>query len=155
MNCYYSGILGLALIGGSVSTLSVNEEQQNYLKNTFSDDLDKIYDNIVIERRHHYIVGLVVGILLSILIVKNVSDLNYFSQVMLFLAITIPTSVLYYSLMPKSDYMLNHLKTPEQNKAWLEVYNTMKNRYHIGFFVGLVGYGVLCYAFMKDKTFSL
>lgn len=149
MNCYYSGILGLALIGGSVSTLSVTEEQHEYLRNALSDDLDKIYDNIVVERRHHYIVGLVVGILLSILIVKNVSDLNYFSQVMLFFTITLGSALLFYMLMPKSDYMLNHLKTQEENKRWLEVYKYMKMRYFVGFSLGILAAIPLANAFCK------
>jgi succinate dehydrogenase/fumarate reductase cytochrome b subunit len=46
------------------------------------------------------------------------------------------TGVVFYFLMPKSDYMLNHLKTEEQNKAWLEVYKTMKQRYFLGFLFG-------------------
>jgi hypothetical protein len=40
--------------------------------------------------------------------------------------------------MPKSDYMLNHLKTPEENRKWLQVYNTMKNRYYLGFLLGIL-----------------
>ncbi len=54
----------------------------------------------------------------------------------LFLAVTLLTTVMFYSLMPKSDYMLNHLKTEEENKAWLEVYKTMKQRYFVGLVVG-------------------
>lgn len=38
--------------------------------------------------------------------------------------------------MPKSDYMLNYLKTPEENKKWLDVYKTMKFRYFYGFIIG-------------------
>jgi len=38
--------------------------------------------------------------------------------------------------MPKSDYMLNHLKTQEQNKAWLEVYKEMQQKYIKGFLLG-------------------
>jgi hypothetical protein len=41
-------------------------------------------------------------------------------------------------LMPKSDYMLNHLKTSEENKKWLNVYNSMKSRYFIGFVLGIL-----------------
>ncbi len=40
--------------------------------------------------------------------------------------------------MPKTDYMLNHLKTPEEIKAWLEVYKTMKYKYLMGIIVGLM-----------------
>ena len=38
--------------------------------------------------------------------------------------------------MPKSDYMLNHLTTQEENKAWLEVYKQMQQKYLIGFILG-------------------
>jgi hypothetical protein len=31
---------------------------------------------------------------------------------------------------------LRHLKTQEENIAWLDVYNTMKYRYFIGFVLG-------------------
>jgi hypothetical protein len=41
-------------------------------------------------------------------------------------------------IMQKSDFMLNHLKTPEQNKRWLDIYKTMKNRYLLGFILGSI-----------------
>ena len=149
MNCYYSGALGLALIGGSVSTLSVNEEQQDYLKNAFSDDLDKIYEKIIVERRNQYIVGLVIGILISIFVIRYVNDLDYFTQVMLFFTITLGSALIFYMLMPKSDYMLNHLKTEEENKKWLEVYKYMKMRYFVGFSLGILAAIPLANAFCK------
>ena len=52
--------------------------------------------------------------------------------------------------MPKKDWMLNHLKTPEQNKQWLEVYKQMKFKWHFGFLIGLVGYGIMCYGFYRN-----
>jgi hypothetical protein len=57
---------------------------------------------------------------------------------MLSFGITGLTSVLYYCLMPKNDYMLNHLKTPEEIKAWLNIYKTMKRRYLLGLIFGLL-----------------
>ena len=149
MNCYYSGILGLALISGSVSTLSVTEEQHDYLREVLSDDLDKIYDKIIIERRNQYIVGLVIGILISIFITRYVTNLDYFTQVMLFFTITLGSALIFYMLMPKSDYMLNHLKTEEENKRWLEVYKYMKMRYFVGFSLGILAAIPLANAFCK------
>jgi len=55
---------------------------------------------------------------------------------MTFFAVTLIVAIVYYQLMPKSDYMLNHLKTPEQTKAWLDVYLTMKHRHIGGFLLG-------------------
>jgi hypothetical protein len=34
--------------------------------------------------------------------------------------------------------MLNHLKTPEEIKAWLKIYKKMKRRYLFGFVLGLL-----------------
>ena len=136
MNCYLSGVLGLAMLGAAVSTMSVSEEQHNLLRNTFSDELDTIYGNIVIERRNHYIIGLVLGAALAYFLLQLVKINNRFHKMSLFVTIALMTGVVFYFLMPKSDYMLNHLKTEEQNKAWLEVYKTMKQRYFLGFLFG-------------------
>jgi hypothetical protein len=136
MNCYVSGILGLALLGGSISTLSITEEQHNFLRNVFSDELDKIYEKIITERRNHYILGLIIGIILSFIVLYNVRISNYFTRITLFFTITLGTAVVFYTIMPKSDYMLNHLKTSEENKKWLEVYRFMKTRYIMGLILG-------------------
>lgn len=136
MNCYTSSIIGLGMLGATYSTMSVTKEQKEKLKKTLSPELQERYEKIVAERRDHYFQGLVIGLIVSYFMLRLLNITNIFHRVTFFLAITIPTSVLYYSLMPKSDYMLNHLKTPEQNKAWLEVYNTMKHSYLYGFAFG-------------------
>lgn len=136
MNCYISGIAGLALLAASISTLSVNKQQHNVLKNVLSDELDKKYETIVIERRNHYIIGLVLGMILSFIVVNKVKSSNYFTRLSLFTMITLVTAAIFYTLMPKSDYMLNHLKTEQENKKWLQVYKTMQSRYFIGLVLG-------------------
>ena len=60
MNCYLSSILGLGLLGGSIATMTVTKEQHQTLKDVFSDDLDKKYDEIITERRNHYLIGIIV-----------------------------------------------------------------------------------------------
>lgn len=138
MDCYLSSFLALGLIGGSISTLSVNKEQHDILRNVFSDRLDLKYEMISLERRNHYLIGLGIGLILSTIIVNSVGIENYYTRVTLFLTITLGSAVLFYMSMPKSDYMLNHLKTPEENRKWLQVYNTMKNRYYLGFLLGIL-----------------
>lgn len=138
MDCYFYGIIGLGLLSASIATLTVTKEQHDVLRNVFSKELDKKYENIIIERRNHYIMGLILGIFISFVISKNVIILNNFARLMLFLTITLGTAVMFYMIIPKSDYMLNHLKTPEENKKWLEIYKTMKSRYFIGFVLGML-----------------
>ncbi len=146
MNCFVSAVVGLAMLGGSVSTMTVTEEQHSNLRAVLSDELDKKYDAIARERRNHYVGGLILGIVLSYLVLQLVKINNRFHKMSLFLAITLLTTVMFYSLMPKSDYMLNHLKTEEENKAWLEVYKTMKQRYFVGLVLGAFSAVTLAYA---------
>ncbi len=136
MNCYISGIAGIALLGASISTLSVNKQQQNVLKSVLSPELDKKYESIIIERRNHYIIGLVLGMILSFIILNITKITKYFTRLSLFTMITLVTAVIFYMLMPKSDYMLNHLKSEKENKKWLQVYKTMQSRYFIGLVLG-------------------
>lgn len=134
------------MLGASVSTMSVSEEQHNMLRKTFSDELDEIYGNIVIERRNHYVQGILLGAIIAYLIVNLTKINNRFHKISLFTLVTLMVGVVFYFLMPKSDYMLNHLKTEEQNKAWLEVYKTMKQRYFLGFMFGALAAVPLAYS---------
>ena len=136
MSCYASGLLGLALLGGSLLTMSVSREQHDNIRLVLSDELDVVYDGIVRERRNHYLLGLLLGMLLSAVVVGRNPSFSFGTRVSYFLAITLSVAVAVYSFMPKSDYMLNHLKTPEENRAWLEMYRTMKQRYMVGFLLG-------------------
>jgi uncharacterized membrane protein YkgB len=136
MNCFYSGIIALSLFGGALLTMTVTEEQHNVLRNVLPDNLVIIYEQIIIERRNHYIFGLLLGAILAYIVLGVVKTSNRFHKISLFVAITLMTSVIFYSLMPKSDYMLNHMKTQEENKAWLSIYKTMKHRYLIGIILG-------------------
>jgi hypothetical protein len=43
--------------------------------------------------------------------------------------------------------MLNHITDAEQTQAWLKMYQTMQYYYHMGMVLGIVGVGVLAYAF--------
>lgn len=146
MNCTTSALLGLGLIGASAGTMTVTREQHAVLRSTLSEELATIYDGIAAERRNHYIQGLILGLILAYVVVMYTKTANRFHRVSLFFAVTLMTTVVYYTAMPKSDYMLNHLKTPEQNKAWLEIYNTMKSRYFYGFLLGVAAAIPLAYA---------
>ncbi len=126
--------------------MTVSEEEHLRLKSTLSEELDLIYTNIAIERRNLYLQGLVLGLILAAVVVWKVRISNKFHKVSLMTAITLMTAFSYYSLMPKSDYMLNHLKSEDQNKAWLAVYKTMKQRYMMGVLIGAAAAVPISYA---------
>lgn len=150
MNCVLSGIIGLGLLGATASTMTVSEKQHNKLRDLFSPELDKIYNKIALERRNIYFQGLVLGFILSYYLEKCFELTNTFHRITLYLFITMSIAVIYYSLVPKSDYMLNHLKTIEENKAWLEVYKTMKERYVLGFLLSILAVIPLSYSLCKN-----
>jgi hypothetical protein len=134
-SCVISGVAAAALFAASFSTMTVTDEQHSVLLKVLSPELDEKYTKIVAERRNIYLSGLVLGAIISFILLRR-ATLSTFHRVTAFTAITLLTGVLYYYLAPKSDYMLRHLKTQEENIAWLDVYNTMKYRYFIGFVLG-------------------
>lgn len=147
MNCYASGIIGIGMLTSTFFTMSVSEEQNNYLRKNINSNLVDIYNNIIIERRNIYFQGLLLGLILSFFLLKTVKTSNLFHKITFALAIVIPVSVVYYFLMPKSDYMLNHLKSIDENKAWLQVYKTMRYRYFLGFLIGSLSAIPISYSF--------
>ena len=151
MECFESALLGIGLLGASVYTSFVPKEEVNMLKNMLSGDALNAYKNINKERFTQYFQGLALGFLLVILINNFYGDMitNSFHRTTLFLLIVMSVSLLYYMMMPKSDYMLNHITTEKENKAWLHVYKTMKNRYLIGFLLGALASVPLSNAYCK------
>jgi len=151
MNCYLSGIIGLGMLAASYSTMTISRIEKNRLMDIFPPELDNIYIKISNERRNIYFQGLILGIIISYFILKLLNIKNLYHKVTFFLAITLSVSVLYYFLIPKSDYMLNHLTTQEQNKAWLEVYKNMQHKYVTGFLLGSLSAIPLSLIFCEDK----
>jgi hypothetical protein len=93
--------------------------------------------------------GYGLGLLLSLIFVvwnyRRPSGKNLSTNTVVCISgtITFLTHYFYYILSPKSDWMLNHLKTREQNKAWLKIYRTMSWNYHISMLFGVLSALVL------------
>ena len=116
MSCTLSALVGIGMLGAAVSTMTVSKEQHDLLKETLSDELDQVYDSIAIERRNHYLMGLALGLVLAFMTLRMVKTSNRFHRMTLFTLITLVTAVTVYSVLPKSDYMLNHLRQKSKSK---------------------------------------
>jgi ABC-type Fe3+-siderophore transport system permease subunit len=121
-------------------------------KKQLPDNLVVTYDNIVNERSRIYYFGYALGFILSLIIIFYNTQIqkNRFSTmtlVCMVVAISFVTNYFYYVLSPKSDWMLNHIKTPEQTKAWLGMYRGMQFYYHTGLVLGLFAVGTFAFAF--------
>jgi uncharacterized membrane protein YkgB len=124
---------------------------QEYKKQLPS-NLQNLYEKISAERLRLNSYGYTLGLVLSLIIIlynytSKRNKLTTTSLVCLVIVVSFFTNYFYYILSPKSTYMLNHINSPEQTKAWLTVYKTMQFNYHFGFVIGVVAVGVLAFAF--------
>jgi hypothetical protein len=150
LSCFISLIFIIAMIYMTSAT-SNNHVITNY-KNQLPRELQEKYEKITNERKKIYYEGYILGFVLAILLLfiniymlnKKISTLT---MICIIVSISFVTNYFYYMLHPKSDWMLNHIKSPEQTKAWLKMYKNMQYYYHMGFVLGIVAVGMLGYAF--------
>ena len=145
-------IIGMIYMNYSIATSQIILKYKAQLP----ENLQKIYEQITQERTTIYYQGYLLGFILSlIIIIVNVySDhkmLSTTSLVCLVLAISFITNYFYYTLSPKKNWMLNYIKTPEQTKAWLQMYRGMQVYYHTGLVLGIIAVGIFAYAFRPRK----
>jgi uncharacterized membrane protein YjfL (UPF0719 family) len=146
MVCITNCALGVALIIATIITSLASKSDpvfQNYLRTL---DPKQIYslEEISNNRASLYLQGTILGVILIILLtVLGYKQLSPFTNGCTFVVIVLLTQYFYYILMPKKDWMLNHLKTQDQIKGWLSVYRHMSLRWHFGLVIGLIGYFLL------------
>jgi uncharacterized membrane protein YkgB len=147
-------MIAVALIIASIyfqNATTKSKVIQEYKKQLPS-NLQNLYEKISAERLRINYYGYGLGLVLSIIIILyNYSlkrnKLTTTSLVCLVIVVSFFTNYFYYILSPKTTYMLEHINSPEQTKAWLTMYKTMQYNYHFGFIVGLIAVGVLALAF--------
>lgn len=145
--CPYSCALAFGFLGCSLSIFL--STRKDLLANQFADSLDQkqkeIYFQVVNERFNNYTRGTILGIVLGALFLayaqrNGIDKSSTICGIILIIGIS---QYIVYKFTPKSVWMLNYLEKREQIDAWLEIYKYMSYRCHIGFIVGLIGYGFL------------
>jgi hypothetical protein len=122
-------------------------------KTQLPSNLQNLYEKIASERMRINYYGYSLGLILSLIIIlynysfKKQNKLTPTSLVCLVIVVSFFTNYFYYILSPKSSYMLDHINSPEQTKAWLTMYREMQYNYHFGMVVGIIAVGVLAFAF--------
>jgi hypothetical protein len=138
MTCYISAMVGTGLLVASYMSLSITDEYEDKMEKVLSKELAEKYENIIEERRNHYFIGLALGVVIAYFFVNSFKIKNTFFKTSSFFSVALIIAGAVYMLTPKSDYMLTHLTTKEQNKVWLEIFETMKSRFALGFILGAV-----------------
>lgn len=146
MVCIQNCAIGTALVVATIFTSLVSKQDsvfQNYIR-TLEPDQIVTLNHISDERMTLYIQGTILGVILvALLSVVGGKQLSPFTNGCAFVVIVLLTQYFYYILMPKSDWMLKHLRSQEQNVEWLNVYRHMSLRWHLGLVVGLLGFFLL------------
>ena len=144
MTCLNYCVLGAALLGSSILTMMASKQSKNFVnfKKLLNQRQLEIHEGITKERLSIYIQGLILGVLLAVLVTFN-SYLKGKNKLCVFVVIALGVNYLFYSLHPKSTYMLLHLNSQQQNEAWLNIYKEMKLRCKLGVLLGLIGYILL------------
>ena len=130
---------------------SSNDVIKSY-REKLSPELKEKYDEITKERLSIYFQGYGIGLVVSLLfIIYNYTfkkeKIKWPYLVLSSISICFIINYFYYTVYPKSDWMLIHVKTPEETKAWLILYKELQTNYHIGLVLGLLAVGTIAVAF--------
>jgi hypothetical protein len=128
-----------------------NKTILNY-RNQLPENLKIIYDKITKERLTIYYQGYLLGLILSLFIILynykiKEEKLTLFSVICIVLATSFVVNYFYYTLYPKTDWMIDNINDASQAKTWLAMYRHMKGYYHTGLLLGLVSIIILAIAF--------
>ena len=154
MVCSISCSIAIVFIIGKIYfyNATTNSQIVNHYRDKLPTDLKILYDKLSNERLKISIYGYVLGFILSMCIIYyNLTlkreRLSIISLICITTATCFLTNYFYYMLTPKSDWMLNHINSPEQTKLWLQMYRTMSVYYHTGLVLGIIAIGFLALAF--------
>ena len=154
MACNISCMISAIFIIGMIYFYNVTDKSKiiKYYKNSLPNNLQKRYETISKERRTIRYYGYCIGFIFSLFIIfYNLkikgNKMDTTTLVCTVMTICFLTNYFYYMLSSKSDWMLNHINSPEQVKAWLQIYKEMSYNYHMGLVLGIIGVGILAFAF--------
>ncbi len=154
MACAVSCMISAIFLIGMIYFYYMTDKTQivQKYKATLSKENLILFEKINNQRMKLSYEGYALGLFLSILLLfYNIkftrNKMKPATMVCLVVATSFVTNYFYYVLSPKKDMMLAHLKTPQENAAWVEMYKGMQFNYHMGLALGIVAVGVMAFAF--------
>jgi len=154
MPCAISCLISGVFIIGMIYFYYMTDKSKivKHYKEQLPHNLQIRYEKIAKERMIISTYGYVLGLILSLIIIffnykiKHIK-LNTFGLVCTVMATCFLTNYFYYMLSPTSDWMLNHIYSGDQVKAWLQMYREMSYNYHMGMALGIIAVGIFAFAF--------
>ncbi len=152
ITCLIATIFIISMIYFSNAT--TQSDTVKHYRNQLPSNLKKVYDEISEERLKIYYYGYTLGLILSLIIIiynyqirSPREKYSIATVTCTVLTVSFITNYFYYALSPKTKWMLDYVNTPEQTKAWLNMYKDMQKYYHTGLVLGLFAIGILSIAF--------
>ncbi len=96
------------------------------MKSRFNPEQLSVYNEIKLERRNHYLIGLGIGLLIAIVYSMKNKNMSVNKNVCAFVGIATFVANIFYELMPKSQWMVEHLDNAGDVKRWNDVYKKFK-----------------------------
>jgi hypothetical protein len=136
-HCMAWVVLALLLLGGSALTMTFPADRLAPLRD--DPTLSAAYTRVARQRQQHYWIGLLLGLVGAAVLLRFVPQAfpGTAARVAGAVGVTLLVAVVVYSVLPKSEYVLQSIQTPTQIRAWLDVYRGMKSRYMWGALLGI------------------
>jgi hypothetical protein len=154
MACRISCAISIIFIIGMIymTNAMTNNDTMKLYEKQLPANLQTVYKQIVDERKQIYYTGYGLGFVIAILFImyNNIilkKTLSTISMICITTTSAFIVNYFYYVLTPKTTHMLEYVDTPQQTKAWLQMYRTMQYHYHMGMFIGLIAVGIFTSAF--------
>lgn len=128
-------LAAFALLGSTLVTMFfVRVKHMRAFTESLDEDQRRVQARVVKERGFIYAVATVMGLMTAF----SLRDSRCKATAG---ALFVQTMV--YLLWPKSTYMLNHVKTPQQSVLWLQQYTHMSRLGNVGLVAGVIAYFLL------------
>ena len=141
--------IGAGLVFGSLIVCMFQTSSKKVFMASLSPEQREIFKSIIRERMFIYISSLLAGSIVGFVALKSSSFAGENTKVCTAVGIAFVVAYIVYQLWPKSRFMLEYLVTQQQTLAWVNYYKSMKQLYHTGFLIGLIGFGVFSKGIVK------
>lgn len=125
-------VVAFALVGSSAAIMFMNRQHMRRFEDSLDESQRTIYKEIKAERLRIFIHATMIAGLVGLVLA---SRSRCFAA-----AAALTTQTFVYLLWPKSKYMMEHVKTPEQSALWIRKYKHMALLGNVGAVVGLAVY---------------
>ena len=144
-NCVPICLITFALIGFFIGSqiVKLNSSIFKEFKNSLNSYQLNVYKSINKERKNIFIFSFLLGIILASAICYHlyyINDINTPNKnlICLFISITLFVTIMGYTIMPKSKYIISYLTDTNQINKWLDIYKSFKTTNYISLLIGIL-----------------